>query len=80
MAGAGVSLVLTLSSIAVICTVFFRETPPFLPASWPYNWTAEVFILWGIPFFLTVWRLVAAVMEETLGGKVRDTLDRPPTP
>ena len=80
VAGAGMSLATTLICLSAIGLVLFRETPAFLPSAWPYDWIVELSVLWGLPFFLTVWRLVTAVLEESFGGHPRDTLDRPPTP
>ena len=67
-AGACLSLVLTVTSFAGICAVIVGGIPDFFPASWSYGWVAEMFFLWCIPFFLVVWRLTAAVLEEKFGN------------
>ena len=79
IAGACVSLVVTLVSFAGICAVIIDGTPGFIPVSWSYRWIAEVFFLWCIPFFLVIWKLTWAVLEEKFAGgdDIRDAQDRP---
>jgi hypothetical protein len=77
-AGACVSLLLTVFSFAGICVIILNGTPGFIPASWPYWWLAEVFLLWCMPFFLAIWKLTEAVLSERYILGARDTLDRPP--
>ncbi len=77
-AGVVVSLILTLGSFWVICALLFQTTPGFIPDAWPYEWAAELFFLWCIPFFLTIWQLTKAVLEEYYGYgmETRDYLDK----
>jgi hypothetical protein len=76
LAGACVALVLAPLSLLLLSAVVIDGIPSFLPIGWAYQWIAELFFLWGLPFFLLIWKLTEAVLQERFSDGVRDTLDR----